>query len=114
MFTLPALTLAQTATPKPKIIPYGGKARTLEVGKTYRGKVNFGDAYGMRLTVFPKLPMHHSVMYRWPNVKDFPQLDPDKDFGTRTIVFKVVKKEIDKLRKNDWTTTFSIEILRVE
>lgn len=103
---LPALTYAQ----KTKPLEYNG---TLEVGKTYRGKVNFGSAYGMTLTPFPKLPHHHSVMYRWPNVDDFPALDPDKDFGVRTIVFRVVKKEVEFIRKYHWTTTFTIEILRV-
>lgn len=97
----------------PKIIEYNQSNRTLEVGKTYRGKVNFGDAYGMRLTPFPRLPMHHSVMYSWPNVKDFPQLDPDKDFGVRTIVFKVAHREVDNFRKNNWITTFTIEIVKV-
>jgi hypothetical protein len=97
----------------PKIIEYNQTNRTLEVGKTYRGKVNFGDAYGMRLTPFPKLPMHHSVMYSWPNVKDFPALDPDKDFGVRTIIFKVAHREVDNFRKNDWITTFTIEIVKV-
>lgn len=88
--------------------------RILEVGKTYRGKVNFGSAYGMTLTPFPKLPYHHSVLYSWPNVKDFPELDPDKNFGLRTIVFKVLDKEVDNFRKNNWITTFTIAIVRVE
>jgi hypothetical protein len=103
---IPALAAAQTA----KIPEYKG---TLQVGKTYRGKVNFGSAYGMTLTPWPKLPYHHSVMYRWPNVKDFPALDPDKDFGVRKIVFRVVRKEVEKVRKNLWTTTFTIEIVKV-
>ncbi|HEV7643743.1 MAG TPA: hypothetical protein VGO50_07315 [Pyrinomonadaceae bacterium] len=99
----------QPQTPAP--LEYKG---FLQVGKTYRGKVNFGDAYGMRLTQFPKLPYHHSVMYSWTNVKDFPALDPDKDFGVRTIVFKVANKKIELLRKNHWTTTCTIEIVRVD
>ncbi len=86
----------------------------LQVGKAYRGRVNFGDAYGMRLTPAPKLPFHHSVLYTWTNVKDFPELDPDKDFGVRTIVFRVMDKKIEPLRKNQWTTAFTIEIVRVE
>jgi hypothetical protein len=102
---LPALAFAQA----PK--NYTG---TLQVGKAYRGKVNFGSAYGMTLTPFPKLPYHHSVMYRWPNVAKFSALDPDKDFGVRRIVFRVVRKEIEKVRKNLWTTTFTIEILKVD
>jgi len=104
---LPALTFAQTA----KVPEYKG---TLAVGKTYRGKVNFGSAYGMTLTPFPKLPYHHSVMYRWPNAKDFPALDPDKGFGVKTIVFRVVRREVDGVRKNLWITTFTIEIIKVE
>ena len=107
LLILPAVTFAQ----KVKIPDYKG---TLAVGKTYRGKVNFGSAYGMTLTPFPKLPYHHSVMYRWPNVNDFASLDPDKDFGVRRIVFRVVRKEIEKVRKNLWTTTFTIEIIKVE
>lgn len=86
---------------------------TLQTGKTYRGKVNFGSAYGMTLVPWPKLPFHHSVMYRWPNVKDFPALDPDKGFGARKIVFRVIRKEVEKVRKNEWTTIFTIEILKV-
>lgn len=109
LLILPALAVAQKRPAKP--LEY---KRTLEVGKTYRGKVNFGSAYGMTLDPFPKLPYHHSVMYRWPNVKDFPELDPDKDFGVRKIVFKVVRKEIEKVRKNLWTTTFTIKILKVD
>jgi hypothetical protein len=85
----------------------------LQAGKTYRGKVNFGDAYGMRLSPAPKLPFHHSVLYTWTNAGEFSSLDPDKDFGVRTIVFKVVGKEVELLRKNSWTTTFTIEIVRV-
>jgi hypothetical protein len=104
---IPALTSAQTV----KIPEYKG---ILQVGKTYRGEVNFGSAYGMTLIPFPKLPYHHSVMYRWPNVTDFPELDPDKDFGVRRITFRVVRKEIEKVRKNLWTSTFTIEILKVE
>ncbi len=87
---------------------------TLRVGWTYRGRVNFGDAYGMRLTQFPKLPFHHSVMYSWTNVKNFPELDPDKDFGVRTIVFRVMDKKVERVDKNRWTTTFTIEIVRVQ
>jgi hypothetical protein len=109
IFILPALAVAQKRPAKP--LEYN---RNLPVGKTYRGKVNFGSAYGMTLVPWPKLPYHHSVMYRWPNVTDFPALDPDKDFGVRRIVFKVVRKEIEKVRKNLWTTTFTIEILKVE
>lgn len=86
----------------------------LEIGKTYRGKVNFGDAYGMRLTPFPKLPNHHSVLYNWTNVKDFSALDPDKNFGVRTIVFKAVDIKVESLHKYSRTTTYSIEIIRVE
>lgn len=107
ILTLPAITYAQ----KTKPLEYKG---TLEAGKTYRGKVNFGSAYGMTLTPWPKLPHHHSVMYRWPNVSDFPALDPDKDFGVRTIVFKVVNTERRFVRKYLWTITFTIEILKVE
>lgn len=104
-------------TAVPKFIAYGDAAaetRTIEVGKTYRGKVNFGDAYGMRLTPFPVLPNHHKVMYRWTNVKDFPQLDPDKDFGVRTIVFTVLEADIDNTEKYNYITTYTIEILRVD
>src|ERR1044072_4323217 len=70
---------------KPKTsAPPEYKGGVLEGGKPYRGKVNFGDAYGMRLTLTPRLPYHHSVMYSWTNVGKFPALDPDKDFGVRT------------------------------
>jgi hypothetical protein len=92
----------------------GYKGGVLTVGKTYRGKVNFGDAYGMRLTLFPRLPRHHSVMYWWTNVKDFPALDPDKDFGVRTIVFRVIDKQVENPSENVWTTRFTMEIVRVE
>jgi hypothetical protein len=95
----------------PKFTVYDGR---LEVGDTYRGQVNFGDAYGMRLALFPRLPRHHSVMYSWTNVKNFPALDPDKDFGVRTVVFKVVDKQDENPSENIWTTTFTMEILRVE
>lgn len=105
---LPALAAAQK---QPASAKYTG---TLQVGKTYRGKVNFGTAYGMTLTPWPKLPYHHAVLYRWTNVKDFPALDPDKDFGVRRIVFRVLRKEVHAVRKNLWTTTFTIEILKVE
>ena len=104
---LPALAAAQTV----KIPGYKG---TLQVGKTYRGKVNFGSAYGMTLTPFPKLPYHHSVLYTWTNVKDFPALDPDKAFGVREIIFRVLDREVDGIGKNRWVTTFTIEILKVE
>jgi hypothetical protein len=96
---------------EPRVFQYN---RILEVGKTYRGQVNFGSAYGMTLTPFPKLPYHHSVMYAWTNVKNFSELDPDKNFGVRTIVFKVLDKEVDNYRKNNWITTFTIEIVRVD
>ena len=99
------------ATPAPEILAYTG---TLTVGKTYRGRVNFGSAYGMTLTPFPRLPYHHSVMYVWPNVKDFPQLDPDKNFGAVWVVFRVLDREVDNYRKNNWITTFTIEIVKVE
>jgi hypothetical protein len=102
---------ATPKTPVPQILAYN---RILKVGKTYRGRVNFGSAYGMTLTPFPKLPYHHSVMYSWVNVDKFPELDPDKNFGVRTIVFKVLDKEVENIGKNRWTTTFTIEILRVE
>ena len=105
---LPGLAAAQK---QPVAARYTG---ALQVGKTYRGKVNFGSAYGMTLTPWPKLPYHHSVLYRWTNVKDFPELDPDKDFGVRRIVFRVLGKEVHGVRKNLWITTFTIEILGVE
>ncbi len=109
---------AQLRAPKPINIQTETEANaytgTLAVGKTYRGKVNFGSAYGMTLTPFPKLPYHHSVLYTWPNVKDFPELDPDKNFGAAWVVFKVLNKEVDNYRKNNWITTFTIEIVRVE
>jgi len=95
----------------PKFTVYDGR---LEVGDTYRGQVNFGDAYGMRLTAFPKLPMHHAVLYSWTNVKDFPALDPDKGFGVRWVVFKVVDKKIEPVAKNRWSTTFTMQIVQVE
>jgi hypothetical protein len=95
----------------PKFTAYDGR---LEVGDTYRGQVNFDDAYGMRLTAFPRLPYHHSVMYSWPNVKDFPALDADKGFGARWVVFKVVDKKIARVDKNRWTTTFTMQIVEVE
>lgn len=98
-------------TSKPKILIYTG---TLEAGKTYLGRVNFGSAYGMTLVPFPQLPHHHSVMYAWPNVKDFPALDPDKNFGVRWMVFRVLSKKIERIEKDRWTTTFTIEIVRVE
>jgi hypothetical protein len=102
--------------PRAAIVPavLDFKGGILEVGKTYRGQVNFGDAYGMRLTVTPRLPLHHSVMYSWTNVKDFPALDPDKDFGVRWVIFKVADKEVDNFRRNAWLTTFSMEIVRVD
>jgi hypothetical protein len=99
------------ASHSPKVFAYTGG---LQLNLTYRGKVNFGSAYGMTLTPWPRLPRHHSVMYSWPNVKNFPELDPDKSFGVRTIVFRVVGREVDGVRKNEWITTFTIEILKVE
>jgi len=102
---------ATPPTPAPKILAYN---RTLEVGKTYRGQVNFGSAYGMTLTPFPKLPYHHLVMYSWVNVDKFPELDPDKNFGVRWVVFRVLDKEVENIEKNRWTTTFTIEIVRVK
>ncbi len=98
-------------TSKPQTLIYAG---TLAVGKTYLGRVNFGSAYGMTLTPFPMLPHHHSVMYAWPNVKDFPELDPDKGFGVRWIVFRVLSKKIEHIEKNRWADIFTIEIVRVE
>jgi hypothetical protein len=95
----------------PTIFEYDG---TLKLNLTYRGKVNFGSAYGMTLTPWPKLPRHHSVMYSWPNLKNFPELDSDRGFGVRTIVFRVVGREVDGVRKNEFITTFTIEILKVE
>jgi hypothetical protein len=112
---LTGAALAQQTKPDSQVIlKYDKQNRTLQVGKTYRGRVNYGSAYGMTLTPYLRLPRYHLVMYYWPNVKDFPALDPDKSFGVKTIVFRVMRKEVELLGKNAWTITFTIDIIKVE
>jgi hypothetical protein len=91
-----------------EILEYTG---TLVVGKYYRATVNFSSDYGMTLAPPLKLPIHHTVNYGFPNVRDFPQLTPGKNSPARRVVFRVLEKEVTRSLK---LTSFELEIVRME
>jgi hypothetical protein len=89
-------------------------ARTLAVGKYYRGTVNFSEDYGMTLAPGPRVAERHTANCAWTNVRDFPQITPGKNAPARRVVFRVLDKTVYSFIKNTWMTEFTLEIVRVE
>lgn len=102
-----AIRAKNTASKKgaPEIVEYQG---WLEEGKTYRAIVYSDKRRVWSLAVPLKIPFHHAARIEWKN--------QDKFFMSKEnhIVFRVISKEVKRIGRSRWNTTYSCEISNVE
>jgi hypothetical protein len=101
------LTLQQHSAKK----PVESMKYWLDVGHTYRAKVEWDPDHGLELAEQLPLPMHHDGGLTWLNADDF--AGRANAHAAREVVFEVVSVHITQQAEWQWLSIYDVRIIEL-